>query len=208
MGFSNSITRLHVNISCFVRIFSCDSSTLYKNPVLQYEAKLCIHCIVSGILNRPESDLSRIPHYCYFSLIFYAVLDSTNKHLNHCTAQNCSKNMRICGIRNCIRGIHNSLWNQQINDKMFVSLNWAVADFEAQKKIRIAFRVFICFVPWNRPAHDMLWSCTGFYVFVVHPFFFVSVSSVMPLSVCFALDFLFICGFCFCWSCGRPIPPQ
>ena len=164
MGFSNSKTRLHVNISCFVRIFSWDSSTLYKNPVLQYEAKLCIHCIVSGILNRPKSDLSRNLQHCNFSLIFYAVLDSTNKYLNHCTAQNCSKNRRFCGIRNCIRGIHNSLWNPQTNDKISVSLNWADADFEAQTGISIAFRFFICFVPWNRPAHDIFWSCTGYYV--------------------------------------------
>ena len=65
-----------------------------------YEAKLCILCIVSGIRNRPKSDLSRNPQHCYFSLIFYAVLDSTNKYLNHCTAQNRSKNRRICGICN------------------------------------------------------------------------------------------------------------
>ena len=33
----------------------------------------------------------RHPQPCYFSLIFYAVSDSTNKYLNHCTAQNRSK---------------------------------------------------------------------------------------------------------------------
>ena len=54
----------------------------------QYEAKLCILCIVGGIRNRPKSNLSWNPLHCYFSLIFYAVLDSTNKYLNHCTAQN------------------------------------------------------------------------------------------------------------------------
>ena len=37
---------------------------------------------------RPKSDLSRNPQHCYFSLISYAVLDFTNKSLNHCTAQN------------------------------------------------------------------------------------------------------------------------
>ena len=44
---------------------------------LHYEAKLCILCIVSGIRNRPKSDLLRNPQHCYFSLIFNAVLDST-----------------------------------------------------------------------------------------------------------------------------------
>ena len=90
---------------------------------LHYEAKLCILCIVSGIRNRPKSVLSRNPQHCYCSLIFYAVLDFTNKYLNHCTAQNRSKSMRICGIRNSICGIQNSLWNPQTNDKTFVSLN-------------------------------------------------------------------------------------
>ena len=54
---------------------------------LYYDAKLCILCIVCGIRNWPKSDLSRNPQHCYFSLIFYAVLDSTNKYLNHCTAK-------------------------------------------------------------------------------------------------------------------------
>ena len=40
-----------------------------------------------------------------------------------CTAQNCSKNKQICGIRNCICGIQNSLLNPQINDKTIASLN-------------------------------------------------------------------------------------
>ena len=65
---------------------------------------------------------------CYFSWIIYAVFDSTNKHLNHCTAQNRLKNRRNCGIRNCICGIQNSVWNPQTNDKTFVSLNWAVEE--------------------------------------------------------------------------------
>ena len=47
-----------------------------------YEAKLCILCIVIGFRNRPKSDLSRNPQFCYFSLIFFAVLDSTNKYQN------------------------------------------------------------------------------------------------------------------------------
>ena len=58
---------------------------------LHYETKLCILCIVSGFPNRPK------------------FLDSTNKHLKHCTAQNCSKHRRICGIRNLICKIPNSL---------------------------------------------------------------------------------------------------
>ena len=37
-----------------------------------------------------KSDLSRNPQHCYFSLIFCAVSESTNKYLNHCTAQNSS----------------------------------------------------------------------------------------------------------------------
>ena len=78
---------------------------------------------VSGIRNRPKSVLLRNLQHCYFSLIFYAVLDSTNKYLNHCTAHTRSKNMRICGIRNSICGIQNSLWNPQTNDTTFVSLN-------------------------------------------------------------------------------------
>ena len=88
-----------------------------------YEAKLCILCIVSGFRNRPKSILSRYPQQCYFSLIFYAVLVSTNKYVNYCAAQNRSKNMPNCGIRNSICGIQNSLWNPQTNDKTFVSLN-------------------------------------------------------------------------------------
>ena len=62
------------------------------NEKVTLRGQLCIIlCIVSGIRNRPKSDLSRNPQHCYFSLIFCAVLDSTNKYLNHCTAQNCSK---------------------------------------------------------------------------------------------------------------------
>ena len=58
---------------------------LCKFPLViskHYEAKLCI---VSGFHNRPKSDLSRNPQHCYFSLIIFAVLDSTNKYLKNCT---------------------------------------------------------------------------------------------------------------------------
>ena len=36
--------------------------------LLHYEAKLCILCIVSRILNRPKSDVSRNPQHCYIFL--------------------------------------------------------------------------------------------------------------------------------------------
>ena len=52
-----------------------------------YEAKLCILCIVSGISNMPKSDLPRNPQHCYFSLIFYAVLESATKQM-------CRQNLR------------------------------------------------------------------------------------------------------------------
>ena len=94
-----------------------------NNDFSHYEAKLCILCILSGVRNRPKSDLLRNPQHCYVSLIFYAVLDSTNKYLSHCTAQNRFKNKRFRGIRNCFCGIQNSLWNPQTNGKTFVSLN-------------------------------------------------------------------------------------
>ena len=42
---------------------------------------MCIMCILSGFRNRPKSDLSRNWQHCYFSTIFFAVLDSTNKNL-------------------------------------------------------------------------------------------------------------------------------
>ena len=41
-----------------------------------------------------KSDLSRNPQKCYNSLMFFAVLDSLNKNLKHCTVQNRSKNRR------------------------------------------------------------------------------------------------------------------
>ena len=87
---------------------------------LHYEAKLCILCILCGFHNRPKSDLWRNQHHCYFSLIFFDVMDSTNKYLKHCSAQNRSKNRRVCGIRNRICGIQNSLWSPQTNNKTCV----------------------------------------------------------------------------------------
>ena len=83
-----------------IRTTHCIDYQVWRPNKVLCEAKLCIIWIVSGIRNRPNSDL-------YFSLIFYAVLDSTNKYLNHCTAQNCSKNRQICGIRDW-------KWNPQI----------------------------------------------------------------------------------------------
>ena len=55
-----------------------------------------------------------------FFLMFFDVMDSTNKYLKHCSAQNRSKNRRVCGIRNRICGIQNSLWSPQTNDKTCV----------------------------------------------------------------------------------------
>ena len=77
-------------------------------------------CIASGFGNRPRSDLSRNPQHSYFSLVFFAVLDSTNKYLKDCTAQNRFKNRQVCGIRNRLRGIQNPLWNPQTNNKTCV----------------------------------------------------------------------------------------
>ena len=72
-----------------------------------YEAKLCFLCLVGGFCNRSKLDLSRNPQLCYFSLIFFTVLDSTNKYLKHSTAQNCSKHSPICGIRHRIPYLRN-----------------------------------------------------------------------------------------------------
>ena len=47
----------------------------------RYEVKLCTLCIVCGLHKRPKSDLSQNPHHWYFSLIFFALMDSTNKYL-------------------------------------------------------------------------------------------------------------------------------
>ena len=53
----------------------------------------------------PKQDLSRNPQHCYFSLTFFAVLDSANKYLKQCTVQNRSKNRQNCGICNRICAI-------------------------------------------------------------------------------------------------------
>ena len=101
-----TVAKFNLRVNLFISKVSCARiSVAFVNYGVHYEAKLCILCIVSGIRNRPKSDLLRNPQHCYFSLIFYAVLDSTNKYLNHCTAQNRSKNRQICGILNCICGI-------------------------------------------------------------------------------------------------------
>ena len=64
-----------------------------------------ILCFASEFRNRPKSDLSRNPQQCYFSLIFFAVLDSTSTYLKNCTAQNRCKvaavfaePKTVCGI--------------------------------------------------------------------------------------------------------------
>ena len=49
-----------------------------------------------------------------------AVLDSANNYLKHSTAQSRFKNRRNCGIRNCIGGTQNNLWNPQTNKKTCV----------------------------------------------------------------------------------------
>ena len=79
------------------------------------EAKLCILCIVRGFRSRPKSVFSRNPQRCYFSFIFFAVLDFTNKYLKHCTCQNRPENRRICEIRILyLSGIQNILGYKQI----------------------------------------------------------------------------------------------
>ena len=88
--------RLHICL-CIIRAF------LYSQ-LSHYEAKLCILYFVNGIRNRPKSDLLRNPQHFLFSLMFFDVLDTTNKHLKYCTAQNRSKNRQFCGIRNFIWG--------------------------------------------------------------------------------------------------------
>ena len=58
----------------------CKSSLHYVNVKslgsFHYEAKLCILCIVSGVRSRPQSDFPRNLQLCYFSLIFFDVLDN------------------------------------------------------------------------------------------------------------------------------------
>ena len=48
---------------------------------LHYEAKLIIMCIVSGFRSTTKTDLSRNMQLCYFSLIFFAVLEQIPKTL-------------------------------------------------------------------------------------------------------------------------------
>ena len=43
---------------------------------------------VSGTRNKPKSNFLWNQQHCYLCLIFFAVLDSTNRYLKHCTAQN------------------------------------------------------------------------------------------------------------------------
>ena len=89
-----------------------------------YEATLCILCTVNGFCNRQISNLLRNPQHCYNSLIFFAVLDSTNKYLKHCTVQNLSKkgefaesltvfresSRRLCGIhKQIMRHVYSSI---------------------------------------------------------------------------------------------------
>ena len=93
----------------FYNYETCDTADLLniKNGFFEfnhYEDKLCILCIVSGIRNRPKSDLLRNSLHCYFSLIFFAILDSTIKYLKDCTAQNQFINMQNFGTRNHICG--------------------------------------------------------------------------------------------------------
>ena len=66
------------------------------------------------------------PIHRYFSLIFFAVLDSTNIYQKQFTTQNCSKNRQICGIGKNISRIWNRLWNLETNNETFVKLKWAL----------------------------------------------------------------------------------
>ena len=118
-------SRLLPRVVFELMLYPCELYPLWK---FNWEVQMCILCIVSGFRNRPKSDLSRNPQYCYFSLIFFAVLDSTDKYLKDGAAQFCSKNRQTCRIRNRICGIANTLWNPQTNNKTCVLLNWAVAE--------------------------------------------------------------------------------
>ena len=76
-----------------------------------------ILCIVSGFRNSTKSDLSQSSQHCYFSVIFFAVLDSTNKYLKIVSLKIAGKigefaesatvfaeSRSICGIHNQIIG--------------------------------------------------------------------------------------------------------
>ena len=71
---------------------------------MHYESKLCIMCIVTGICNRPKSDILRNPQHCYFSLIFCAVLDSPTNDLNTVPLK----------ILKLLKASANYKWNPQI----------------------------------------------------------------------------------------------
>ena len=76
-------------------------------------------------------------------MTFFAILDSTNKYLKQCTAQNCSKNRQICGNRNSICGIRNTLWNPQINKNTYALF---VCGFHLHISMYVALQIisFIC----------------------------------------------------------------
>ena len=118
---------LQQSILGFLFVFTCIWNRIFQlHLFFHYEANLCI---LSGSRNKPKSGLSRNSQLCYFSLIFFAVLDSTNKYLKHGTAQTCSKNRQFCGIQN-------SLWNPHSNNKTLLYLNWAIADSATVSGIR------------------------------------------------------------------------
>ena len=58
----------------------------------------CAFCdFASGFRNKQKkTELVRNPPHCFFSLIFFAVLDSTDSKLKHFNAQNRSKNRQRC----------------------------------------------------------------------------------------------------------------
>ena len=59
--------------------------------------------------NRSKAELPRNPQHCYLSLIFFAVLNSTDKYFKNCIAQYGSKKRQFCGIRNKIYEIRNEI---------------------------------------------------------------------------------------------------
>ena len=91
----NSAGRLRSSINLNPKKISLVTIILYviislalSTALKHYKAKLFILCIVSGTRIKPKSNLLRNKQHCYFSLIFFAVLDSLNRYLKHCTAQN------------------------------------------------------------------------------------------------------------------------
>ena len=64
-----------------------------------YKATMCKLRILSAFGNKQKSDFFRNPQNCSFSLKISAALDSTDKQLEHCMAQNFSKNRQLQNLQ-------------------------------------------------------------------------------------------------------------